>query len=174
MKCNAELNARQKKIMTYLLFCRTVKEAARKAGVRLTTVFKWLKDPLFKAELNRLREEVVSNVVDRLKMHCMKATDVLIDLMESENEAIRRGCANDILNHTHTFVEMHELAMRLERYLAKSRQKVVNVVIPYCHDTRTQKNLKHSLLLKYNLVDLRDCTVIFVIDYSTAPTTCAS
>jgi hypothetical protein len=44
----------------------------------------------------------------------MQATDVLVDLMESENEAIRRGSANDILNHTHTFVEMSELAMRLD------------------------------------------------------------
>lgn len=47
-------------------------------------------------------------------MHCMKATDVLVDLMESENETVRRGSANDILNHTHTFVEMRELAMRLD------------------------------------------------------------
>lgn len=114
MKCNVEFNARQKKIMTYLLCCRTVKEASQKAGVRLATVFKWLKDPLFKAELDRLREEVIADVVDRLKVHCMKATDVLVDLMESENEAIRRGSANDILNHTHTFVEMRELAMRLD------------------------------------------------------------
>lgn len=114
MKCGSELNFRQKKIMSYLLSCRTVKEASQKAGVRLATVFKWLKDPNFKAELDRLREKVISDVVDRLKVHCMKATDVLVDLMESENETIRRGSANDILNHTHTFVEMRELAMCLD------------------------------------------------------------
>lgn len=114
MKCYSELNERQKKIMTYLLCCRTVQEAAQKAGVRLATVFKWLKDPIFKQELDRLREEVVSDVVDRLKIHCMKATEVLVDLMESENETIRRGSANDILNHTTTFVEMRDLENRLE------------------------------------------------------------
>lgn len=114
MKCDAELNPRQRKIMTYLLCCRTVKEASQKAGIRLATVFRWLKGPSFKAELDRLREEVISDVVDRLKVHCMQATDVLVDLMESENEVIRRGSANDILNHTHTFVEMRELAMRLD------------------------------------------------------------
>jgi transposase len=54
MKCDAKLNARQKKIMTYLLSCRTVKEASQKAGVRLATIFKWLKDPEFKAELPTL------------------------------------------------------------------------------------------------------------------------
>ncbi|BBI17509.1 Uncharacterized protein NCS13_1_1314 [Neochlamydia sp. S13] len=58
--------------MTYLLSCRTVKEAAQKAGIRLATVFKWLKDPLFKAELDRLREKVISDVVDRLKVYCMQ------------------------------------------------------------------------------------------------------
>ena len=93
---------------------RTVKEASQKAGIRLATVFKWLKNPIFKAELDRLREEIISDVVDRLKVHCMKATDVLVNLMESENEVIRRGSANDILNHTHTFVEMRELAIRLD------------------------------------------------------------
>lgn len=43
----------------------------------------------------------------------MKAIDVLVDLIESENEAMRRGSADDILNHTHTFLEIHKLAMRL-------------------------------------------------------------
>lgn len=114
MKCSSELSARQKKIMTYLLCCRTVKEAAQKAGIRLATVFKWLKDPIFKQELERLREEVISDVVNRLKIHCMKATEVLVDLMESENETVRRGSANDILNHTTTFVEMRDLENRLD------------------------------------------------------------
>jgi phage terminase small subunit len=114
MKCNAELNTRQKIVITYLLVCKTVKEAAQKAGVRLATVFKWLKDPVFKAELDRLREEVIADVADRLKVHCMKATEVLVDLMDSENEQIKRGSANDILNHTHAFIEMRELSVRLE------------------------------------------------------------
>jgi len=39
MKCNAELNSRQKTVITHLLICKTVKEAAQKAGVRLATVF---------------------------------------------------------------------------------------------------------------------------------------
>ena len=114
MKCNVQLSTKQKKVITHLLSCRSIKEASEQSGIRLATIFKWLKDPLFKEELDRLREEVISDVVDRLKTYCAKATDVLVDLMGSENENIRRGAANDILNHTHTFVEMRELAIRLD------------------------------------------------------------
>lgn len=62
---------------------------------------------------------------------------------------------------------------RLERHLAKSKQGIISFVIPYCRDA-TQENLKHSLLLKHNLTNLRDRTVVFVIDYATASSACAS
>lgn len=63
---------------------------------------------------------------------------------------------------------------RLERHLAKSGQGIISFVIPYCRDAKTQENLKHSLLLKHNLTNLRDRTVVFVIDYATASAACAS
>lgn len=110
-----ELNERQKKILTYLLTCKTVKEAASKAGVRLPTVFRWLKEPVFKSELERLRSEVISDVVSRLKVNCVQASEVLFALLGSQNENIRLKASNDILTHTQTFMNSRDIEVRLEK-----------------------------------------------------------
>lgn len=63
---------------------------------------------------------------------------------------------------------------RLERHLAKSGQRVFSFVIPYCRDKKMEEDLKQSLLLKYDLTDLKERTAVFVIDYATPSTACAS
>lgn len=63
---------------------------------------------------------------------------------------------------------------RLERHLAKSGQGVVSFVIPYCRDKKTQEDLKHSLLVKYSLTDLKDRSAVFVIDYAATSAACVS
>lgn len=110
-----ELNERQKRILTFLLTSKSVKEAASLAGVRLATVFRWLKEPVFRAELERLREEVISDVVSRLKVQCLNASDVLVSLLGSQSESIRRGAANDIITHTQTFMNIRDIEGRLEK-----------------------------------------------------------
>lgn len=109
-----ELNERQKRMLAFLLTCKTIKEASKKAGVRLATVFKWMRDPEFKAELERLREEIIGDVVNRLKIHCMQATEVLVDLLGSQSETVRRGAANDIISHTQSFMTLRDIEGRVE------------------------------------------------------------
>jgi hypothetical protein len=109
-----ELNARQKKAILHLLSARTVKQAAKEAKVRLATLYKWMKCPVFRTELERLRSEIVSDTVAQLKVHSLQAVTVLADLMNSsESESIKRGCATDLLENTRSFIQLRDLETRL-------------------------------------------------------------
>lgn len=52
IKHQVELNARQKKAILHLLSARTVKQAAKEAKIRLGTLYKWMKCPVFRAKLD--------------------------------------------------------------------------------------------------------------------------
>lgn len=114
IKHEAELNPRQRKAILHLLSARTVKQAAKQAKIRLPTLYKWMKEPAFREELERLRSEIVSDTVAQLKVYSLQAVGVLADLMNSsENEQIKRGCATDILENTRSFIQLRDLENRL-------------------------------------------------------------
>lgn len=114
IKNQAELNARQKKAILHLLAAKTVKEAAREAKIRLAALYKWMKCPVFRTELERLRSEIVSDTVAQLKVYSLQAVGVLADLMNSsESKQIKRGCATDILENTRSFIQLRDLEVRL-------------------------------------------------------------
>lgn len=114
IKHQAELNPRQKKAILHLLSARTVKQAAKEAKIRLPTLYKWMKEPAFREELERLRSEIVSDTVSQLKVYSLQAVGILADLMNtSENEQIKRGCATDILDNTRSFIQLRDLEIRL-------------------------------------------------------------
>lgn len=48
-----------------------------------------------------------------LKMNTTKAAEALGELLSSPNELIRRGTANDILNHVVKFRKLQELVARI-------------------------------------------------------------
>jgi hypothetical protein len=114
IKPPTELNARQKKAILHLLSAKNVKQAAKEANIRLATLYKWMKCPIFRTELERLRSEIVSDTVAQLKVYSLQAVGILADLMNSsENEQIKRGCATDILENTRSFIQLKDLETRL-------------------------------------------------------------
>jgi hypothetical protein len=115
IKHSTELNPRQRKAILHLLSARTVKQAAKEAKIRLPTLYRWMKEPLFREELERLRSEIVSDTVAQLKVYSLQAVGVLADLMNSsESETIKRGCAGDILENTRSFIQLRDMELRLE------------------------------------------------------------
>ena len=129
-----ELNARQKKAIMFLLSAKTVKEAAKLAKVRLPTLYKWLKIPLFYNELERLRTEILSDTVATLKVLSLEAVSTLADLMrKSESENVKRGSATDILDNCRSFIQMRDLELRLSKIeealeTPSSQQRTINYV----------------------------------------------
>lgn len=119
MKSHAELTKRQLQVLPYLLACPTYEEAARQAHVSVKQIYCWLKTSAFKAELDKRRNEIIEEAVNKLKYNTTKAADTLVALLSHSNPTIQRGVANDLLNHVAKFIEMHEIEERIQLLEAK-------------------------------------------------------
>lgn len=119
MKGDGGLTKRQLQVLPYLLACPTYEEAARQARVSVKQIYCWLKISAFKAELDRRRNVIIEEAVNKLKSNTTKAADTLITLLSHSNPMIQRGVANDLLNHVAKFIEMQEIEERIKFLEAK-------------------------------------------------------
>lgn len=108
------LSDRQKKALPYFASCRSYEEGCRKAEISKNAFYEWLKEPLFKSKLDQMRDSIVEEAVDTLKANVTKAACALVELLEeSDNPALKRSIANDIIGHVFKVKEMQEFEKRL-------------------------------------------------------------
>ena len=119
------LSKRQKQALPIFASNLTIEEACERAGISRNTFYEWLKEPQFKLELDRLRNEIVNEAVNHLKITSTKAAKTLGDLLERDDSpTVQRAAANDVLGHVMKFMELKELEDRLadiERHIGRQR-----------------------------------------------------
>jgi len=109
------LTRRQRVVLPYLITTSSLEEGCRKARVSKTTVYAWLKEPGFQAELKRLRQALLDEAFDRLKAGMTQAVDKLLSLLETDGQlGIQLRAAQTLLDHGIKAVELQDLAHRLE------------------------------------------------------------
>jgi transposase-like protein len=114
------LSPKQIDTLSHILGAKSYDEACRQAGITRVTLYKWLKEPSFKSELDDLHDQLLSEAVDRLKKSATKAVDVLDNLLLRDDcPAVQRAAANDILNQLAKFKEILEFKQRLETVEAR-------------------------------------------------------
>ncbi len=95
-------------------------------GLNKTSYYKWLNNnPVFVEELKRQQHLLSAEALSRLEKNIGKAVDVLVALLKSKNETVRRYAANDILNHflkVQEFVDLEERLQRLEQLILKNQR----------------------------------------------------
>lgn len=96
----AELNDKQKRLLGILTETPNITEAAGLAGIGRSTAQRWLKEPVFKEQLESLRKEAMKEAMNSVHSHTAKAVEVLVRLMDSPNEWLQRQVAIDILNRS--------------------------------------------------------------------------
>jgi thiazole synthase ThiGH ThiG subunit len=117
-----QLTPRQVAALPYFAANASVEAACETADISRETYYKWLKNPVFKLELDRLRNEIVNDAVNQLKATTVKAAITLSLLLErDDNPSVQRAAANDILNHVGRFKELQELQERIEKLESLSR-----------------------------------------------------
>lgn len=110
-----QLTPRQITVLPCFAAHAFVEAACEEAGISRETYYKWLKNPVFKSELDRLRNEIVNDAVNQLKATTVKAATTLSLLLDrDDNPSVQRAAANDILNHVGKFKELQELQERIE------------------------------------------------------------
>ncbi len=111
----AKLTARQAKFLPVLLASPTYTHACRKGRVSRDTLYEWLRQPEFKAELDRRRAELVAQGFALLSQSVMKAVETLVGLLDTGDGRLKRLAAKDILDQHVKFRELDDLTQRIER-----------------------------------------------------------
>ncbi len=74
----------------------TVSETARKVDVDPRTIYRWFHDPVFMAELEDRRQELLDSMLDQHLLAGRMATAKLMKAMESSNEGIALRAATEL------------------------------------------------------------------------------
>ena len=107
------LTPRQIRVIPYLLGAPSIEEGCKRARVSKVTVYAWLKEKSFRAELKHRRDEMIGRALDSLKANIVKASETLVKHMDSEKEAISIRAAESILEFAQQAREHDELEARI-------------------------------------------------------------
>jgi hypothetical protein len=112
---NEVLSDKQRMALIHIVGNHTIEQGCKEAGISRDCFYRWLENPLFKAELSRPRETIFIEAIDHLK-HSMKlACHTLKALCEDPEcpPAVKRGAATDIIGHLMKWRETQELEKRI-------------------------------------------------------------
>jgi len=113
VKENSKLTDRQLKAIPHIVSCSTYTEGCKKAKINKTTYYKWLKDPEFKAELDKKRNEVVSDAFGILSQGLTKAVENLVELLDHTDDRLKRMACKDIIEYVLKHKEIEDIDERL-------------------------------------------------------------
>ncbi len=109
----SELTPRQLKAIPLIVAGNTCTEGIEKAKINRTTFYKWLKQPEFKAELDRQRNEIADEAFRVLENNLSKAVTALTGLLDTQDNRLKRLVCNDIIEHILQRKENEDINERL-------------------------------------------------------------
>ena len=109
------LTQNQLAAMPYLASSSTVSEAAKRLGINRTTIYRWMEDDEFRAELKRLRNEAAGLARAEIKGLMLKSICVFADAMEDPNPFVRLKAARDSAYIALKIEEDENLRNRIDR-----------------------------------------------------------
>jgi hypothetical protein len=110
----SKLTNRQTKFLPVLLASSTYTDACRRGQVSRQTLYEWLRQPAFKAELGRQRDELVAQGFALLSQSVVKAVETLVGLLDTGDGRLKRLAARDVLDQHVKFRELDDLTQRIE------------------------------------------------------------
>ncbi len=104
---------RQRKAIPSIVSSPTYTQGCKKAEINKATLYKWLKIPEFKAELDRQRDEVASEAFGVLTQSLTKAVETLVGLLDNKDDRLKRLTAEDLVSFVIQHKENEDLDKRL-------------------------------------------------------------
>ncbi len=108
-----KLTARQLKAIPKIVTSPTYTEGCKKAKVNRTTFYEWLKKPVFKAELDRQRDEIAAEAFGVLSQGLTQAVEALVGLLDNKDDRLKRLAAKDVIDFFIRHKENEDLDERL-------------------------------------------------------------
>jgi len=122
-KGRTKLTERQLKAIPHIVSSPTYTEGRKKAKINKTTLYKWLKDPVFKAELDHQRDEVAAEAFGILSQGLTKAVETLVNLLDNKDNRLKRLAAKDVIDFIIRHKENEDLDNRLKEIEKRLAEK---------------------------------------------------
>ena len=123
-KKKSKLTARQLKALPHIVSSPTYTEGCKKAKINKATFYKWIKEPEFKAELDRQRDEIAAEAFGVLLQSLTQAVEALVSLLNNKDNRLKRLAAKDVIDFIIRHKENEDLDERLkevEKLLAEKK-----------------------------------------------------
>lgn len=112
-------------VLTALAAGRSVTDAAEAGGVSRRTVSRWLGEPDFRGEVNRLRGELLSQTVNALANGAVEAVTTLRASLVDGSEAVKVRAAGMLLSNLPTTFAAFSFDERLAQLEAVAAERAV-------------------------------------------------
>ena len=110
-----KFSRRQETVISTLLTCPSLTEAAHQAGIGEATLRRWLKDDAFAEAYREARRQVVQHAIGALQHACSQAVDALKTIMSNPEApaSARVSAAKTVLELALKAVELENIEERL-------------------------------------------------------------
>lgn len=108
------LTTRQRRAIAAILTERNYEDAIKAARISRHTFYNYLKQPHFKAELDRQLNDLTDGAFNQLKSAGGQAVETLRALLGSENESVRLRASQAIIEYVIKARELGEISARLD------------------------------------------------------------
>ena len=111
---NVDLTPKQTVAMPYIAANPSMTEAAKAAGISRVTLYRWMQDPSFRAELERIRRDAVDLAYAELRGLALKSVTAIAELLEDPDPRVRAIAARTALYNVARAEEVHHLRNRFD------------------------------------------------------------
>lgn len=108
------LSPRQSAALPYIVSEPTLTRGAQAAQVTKRTLMRWMNEPAFRAELERIRNSIAELAYTELEGLTFKSVVRIAQLLDSDNESIVHRASKTALSMSLSFREQRELRQQLE------------------------------------------------------------
>ncbi|MEW6714943.1 MAG: hypothetical protein AB1306_07640 [Nitrospirota bacterium] len=109
------LTERQHKAISAVLNSKNISEGVKAAKISRTQFYEFMKNPDFKAEFKRQRNELIDLALHELKISTAEAVGVLRKLLSAKNEGIQFKTATAIIENVLKSIQIENLEERLTK-----------------------------------------------------------
>ena len=119
------MRAKQVNFLQALLTEPTITGAAEKAHISRETAYKYLKDETFKAELDKRRNECITDTVRYLQGNLALCNETLIGIIRSRSTSpqIKINAINTVYQNCRGLTELVELSSLLEQMEEEDKRR---------------------------------------------------
>ena len=111
----SKFDRKREEAVAALLTHRNVEDAARAAGVGVSTLLRWMKEPEFEAAYREARRAAFGQSVARLQQASSAAVSTLLKVMldPATPPATKVRAVDSVLNHAAKAIEIEDIEARL-------------------------------------------------------------